>query len=184
MTRFIIILAVLITTVASTNPGNKIGTKRGHAYFYSHTVAEDLKSDNYRVTSTIKTETGEIMFSVPIEHFEFKNARIERHFHTPKFMDSKRYPKAKFKGTILRFEDINWEQEGSHKIAVSGILTIRGVEEEVTEAGDLKIEDDKAVVTSTFRVRLKDYGMEYKSGQAATNLAKEVDVTIRCEYVL
>ena len=64
-------------------------TKTGYVQFFSTTPVEDIKSENYKVVSRLNTKTGEIVFSIPIQSFEFENALMQKHFNSKNFMDSK-----------------------------------------------------------------------------------------------
>ena len=87
-------------------------TKTGYASFFSTTPVEDIKAENYKVTSRLDIDNGEVVFSIPIQSFEFEKALMQKHFNQKQFMDSKSYPKAKFKGTILNITSLDLSQVG------------------------------------------------------------------------
>ena len=68
-----IVLLILFAYSANAQSENKIVSKKTHFKIYSHTAAEDIEANNYKAVGTINTETGEIVFSVPMQSYELKN---------------------------------------------------------------------------------------------------------------
>ncbi|MCH8330772.1 MAG: YceI family protein, partial [Bacteroidetes bacterium] len=68
----LVVTMIFVTTTAFNPADTKLITKSGHINFFSHTIAEDISSDNYKVTSTLDVATGVIVFSVPMQSFEFE----------------------------------------------------------------------------------------------------------------
>ncbi len=55
---------------------------------------------NTTAVSTINPATGKIVFSVPMQGFEFEKALMQKHFNGEDFLDTKEFPKAKLTGKI------------------------------------------------------------------------------------
>lgn len=67
------IVSVLALVFSATQSfAQKSVSQKTSISFYSHTPIEDVKSNNYKSISTIDQSTGEIVFSVPIQSFEFE----------------------------------------------------------------------------------------------------------------
>ena len=97
----LIITVGLIVVMSSFRPGGtKVITKTGHIKMFSHTVVEDINANNYKVTSTLDPVSGAMVFSVPMQGFEFEKAAMQKHFNSAKFLDTKQFPKANLKAWL------------------------------------------------------------------------------------
>ncbi len=174
--------ALVIVLSAFTTAEDKLVSKNGHINFFSHTVAEDISSDNFKVTSTLDTQTGDVAYSVPMQSFEFEKALMQKHFNSEKFLDTKTHPKAKFVGKITNLGDINFSKDGTYSAQVKGELTIKGVTNPIDEKGTIIVKGNKITVDSKMQVTLADYEIAFEDGKPSTNVAKVIDVTIKTEY--
>ena len=129
----------LVTLFAFAPPGGKLTSKNVHVNFFSHTEVEDIKADNYKAVSTLDTATGKIIFSVPMQSFEFEKSMMQKHFNGEKFLNTQTYPKAKLIGNITNLSDIDFTKDGVYKANVTGKLTIKDVTKEVKEKGTVTV---------------------------------------------
>jgi len=176
--------AGIIVFSAFTLATGKWVSKAAHVNFFSHTDAEDIKADNYKVVSTLDQATGEIVYSVPMQSFEFEKALMQKHFNSDKFLDTKTYPKAKFKGKITNLSEINFSKDGTYNTTVTGEMTIKATTKTVTEKGTITISGSATKVSAKtkFKIVLADYGVAFEKGKPASNISKTVDVTVNAEY--
>lgn len=161
---------------------DKLVSEKGHVNIYSHTSAEDISADNYKVTSTLNTENGDVVMVFPMQSFEFKKALMQKHFNGKDFLDTKKYPKAKFVGSITNLSEINFTKDGTYKAKVKGELTIKGVTNTINENGTVKVSDGKITLDAKSKVVLADYKIAFEKGKPSTNVAKEIDVTLKAEF--
>ncbi|MBN4082829.1 YceI family protein [bacterium AH-315-A23] len=177
------ITGFLALTAAFTTPTvSKIISKTGHINFYSHTTFEDISADNYKVVSTLDTATGEIVYSVPMQGFEFKKALMQRHYNSSKFLDTKKFPKSKFKGQITNLTDLNFESDGIYTAEVTGEMTLHGVTKSLSETATITIAGNKITIETNMQLTLADYNINFKTGKPSTNIAKTIDVTTKSVY--
>jgi len=169
-------------TTAFTPAETKFVSKTGHISFFSHTVAEDITADNFKVVSTLVPSTGEVVFSVPMQSFEFEKSLMQKHYNSGKFLDTKQFPKSKFKGIITNLNDVEFSKDGTYNAHVEGELTIHGVTNNVSEMGKIIVNDEKVSIETTMKLTLADYEVAFKDGKPSTNIAKTIDITIKTEY--
>ena len=182
-TLFTLAVAGLVAiATAFTTAESKLVSKNGHINFFSHTSVEDISADNYKVVSTLDIASGEVVFSVPMQSFEFEKAKMQQHYNSEKFLDTKTYPKAKFKGNITNLSDIDFSKNGTYDADVSGELTIHGVTKPVTEKGTITVNGDKVLVETKMQITLADYEIAFEKGKPSTNIAKTIDVTVKSEF--
>jgi polyisoprenoid-binding protein YceI len=155
-------------------------TKNGRISFFSSTLIEDIKADNNQVISIINTGTGEMQFSLLNNAFHFKKALMEEHFNAD-YIESAKYPKSTFKGTIENISTIKFNTDGVYKVTVSGNLTIHGVTKAITAPGLITIKAGKISAASVFKLKVKDYNISIPS-TTKNNIAETVELTISCSY--
>ena len=159
-------------------------TKTAHVNIFSSTIAEDITANNYTTMAKVNTETGSLIFSVPVQGFEFDKALMQKHFNNSNFMNSKQFPKIKFVGNIVDMSKIDFSQNGSYTISVSGELTIRDVTKLITEEGTITIKDEGISTTSVFTVKgIFDYGVgKPSSKRKANNVAEDIKVSLQADF--
>ena len=95
-TTILLIAAVVVISLTSfTASAQKLVSSTTHFKFFSTTPAEDIQANNYKAVGTIEKSTGDIVFSVPMQSFEFEKALMQEHFNSKKFLNTKANPKAK-----------------------------------------------------------------------------------------
>jgi len=177
----IITLVVFIALVIS-GTAQKQMTKTGHAHFYSHTELEDIEANNYKVISSINPEDGSFVVSVPMQSFEFEKALMQKHYNSPKFLDTKQFPKATYKGKIKDLSNIDFTKDGSYEVEIEGQMTLHGETKTVTEKGTITIKGGKISASATFNLILADYKIAFEKGKPSTNIAKKIKITVNFNY--
>lgn len=185
MKKLTIVLVAIATaaTLAFKPVPSKLVSNDAHISFFSHTALEDITSNNYKVVSTLEQQTGDVVFSVPMQSFEFEKALMQEHFNSGNFLDTKKYPKAKFVGKISNLNEINFDQNGTYEANASGELTIKDVTKPVTAKGTITILDGKVTLNSKMNITLADYSISFSKGKPSTNVAKTVEVSTTAVYV-
>ncbi len=180
---FTLIIAGFVTMSTAFAPAdNKLISKKGHISFFSHTAVEDITANNYKVVSTINPSSGEVVFSVPMQSFEFEKAKMQQHYNSPKFLDTKAFPKAKFKGSISNLSDIDFSKDGTYDANISGELTLHGVTNPISEKGTVTVKGGKVLVDTKMNITLADYKIAFDKGKPSTNIAKTIEVTVKAEF--
>jgi polyisoprenoid-binding protein YceI len=177
------LLQVLAVVFISTQSfAQKISSKASNISFYSHTAIEDIKANNTASVSVLDLTTGDIVFSVPMQSFEFEKALMQKHFNSPDFLDTKSEPKAKLVGKITNLSQVNFKMDGTYTADVSGDMTIKGVTKPFTAKATVTIKGSSIYAESKFDITLEDYGIAFKKGKPSTNIAKTIQITVLAEY--
>lgn len=158
MIRKIIFMA-LVLLAGWGQAQTKYFTKQGKISFYSETPMEKIEAHNSRVTSVLDAESGKIEFMALIKAFEFEKALMQEHFNE-NYMESSKYPKASFKGTITDMKSVDLKKDGTYNVEVKGDLTIHGVTKNITEKATIKVKGGVISAETTFNVALKDYNIK------------------------
>ncbi|MBC7934779.1 MAG: YceI family protein [Rhizobacter sp.] len=173
---FFIIPAIISLQVSA----QKVYTKNGNISFFSKTALENISADNNQVTAILNQQTGELQFSVLIKAFHFKKALMEEHFNE-NYMESDKYPKATFKGSIADGSKINFTKDGNYPVTVNGDLSIHGVSNKVSVPGTISIKSGVVASVSSFNVKLADYKISIPK-IVKDNIAETINITVNCNY--
>jgi polyisoprenoid-binding protein YceI len=175
-------LCILLVFIVSYNfsSAQKFYTKNGSISFFSKTAIEDIKADNNQVMSVINTQTGELQFSLLTKGFHFKKALMEEHFNKD-YIESDKFPKATFKGSITDISKVNFTKDGSYATPVSGDLTIHGITKKVTATCTILVKGGKITGTAKFTAALSDYNISVPKIYQ-DNIAKNIEISVSCNY--
>ena len=177
-----IIAALLLSVISYSITAQKLVSSKTHFKFFSSTAAEDIEANNYKTVGTIETSTGEIVFSVPMQSFEFEKSLMQEHFNSKNFLDTKSNPKAKLVGKITDLSLVDFGTDGSYNIVVQGELTINGVAQPIKEEATIMVNDGKVALETVFNITLVDYEIAFEKGKPSTNIAKVIEVTAKANY--
>lgn len=174
----VLLISVLLPVV--TNAQDRWFTKTGRIRFDATAKGspEDIAGNNAAVVCVLDTKTGALQFSALIKGFQFKAALMEEHFNE-NYLESGKFPKAEFRGTILDNAVVNYGKEGTYNVRVKGNLTIHGVTKEVTADGQLVVGGGKVTARSTFNVPLADHAVDIPK-LVADKISPVAKVTVDC----
>lgn len=147
-------------------------TKEGYITFFSHSLVEDIKADNYQVLSVIDKKTGEIAIQLLMKSFMFKKALMQEHFNQS-YVESYKYPKATFKGFIQNLKELD-NQAGT--VEIKGILSIHGKEKEISTIANVQILKDQINLSGYFMVEVADFDIKIPI-VVRNNIAKTIKIT-------
>lgn len=174
---FLIMLISSLCSFAQT----KYLTKSGFISFYSHTPFEDIKADNNQVASILDIGSGEIIFEILMRSFKFDRALMEEHFNE-NYVESNKYPKAKFKGKITNLSSVDFTKDGTYSAEVEGDMTIHNTTKPVKINGTFEVKDNKLTGTSKFELDPKEYNIEIPS-VVKTKFADKFQITVNMVYL-
>lgn len=155
----LIVVATCLLIAGFTHAQGRYFTKTGRIEFSSKAPLEDIDAVNKSVTAVLDAKSGALQFSVLMKGFEFDKALMQEHFNE-NYIESDKYPKADFKGTITNNSDIDYSKPGTYTANVNGKLTIRGVTKDVQTTGTIKVEGENLATTSAFNILLSDYNIK------------------------
>jgi len=173
-------LLFIAGSLAGSATAQKYYTKNGSISFFSKTNLENISADNNQAVSVLNTQTGELQFSLIIKNFHFKKALMEEHFNE-NYLESEKFPKASFKGTIADIAKVNFTTDGVYPVTVAGDLTIHGITQKVTTNGTVTVKAGKINATSKFNAKPADYNISIPK-LVKDNISETIEVTVNCDY--
>ncbi len=170
------ILVILFILISNWAVAQKYKSSSGTIKFFSEELLEDITAINKSVSSAFDKESGQIVFSIPINKFEFEKSLMQEHFNE-KYLESDKFPKATFKGKITNY---NVDQQNP-KAWAEGELEIHGVKQKIKVPGSIDFNSGKIVIHCVFIVKLVDYDISIPS-LMFQKIAEEIEVTVDIEY--
>ncbi len=176
------ILFLAIATICTMfSYGQDYLTRNGKITFFSHTDVEDIKAENNESVSTIDSKTGAMEFKVAIKSFIFPKASMQQHFNDARYMESDKFPKAEFSGTITNIKKVNFKKDGTYKVTVEGKMTIKETTKDVKADGEIIIGNGVVTTKATFNLNRKDYSVVGPS-MVQNKIADNLEITVDCVY--
>jgi len=157
-------------------------TKTGTVSFRAGTAVEDIDGINKSTTSVFDAGTGQIEFALLVKGFEFNSALMMEHFNE-NYMESDKYPKSIFKGSISNIDKVNFQKDGTYPVTVKGTLEIHGVKKEIETTGSFKVNGETVSATAEFPVTLEDYKISIP-GLVKEKISKTAKIKVNCSYAI
>ena len=167
----------IIVSVQTVFAQGKYFTKQGHLSFFSHSLVEDIKADNNQVLSIIDTVTGEMAVQLLMRSFQFKKALMREHFNE-NYVESYKFPKALFRGKIMNYKE---RKEKSFEAEITGVLTVHGIEKEITTIANVTKTTDEIILTGDFVVKVADFDIKIPA-IVVNNIAKNIKITYELRH--
>jgi len=174
------ILTILTVAWLLSASAQKQFTKTGHIWFYSEAPLENIEAHNYQATSVLNTTTGEMIFKVAMNGFQFKKAEMQKHFNE-KYVESDKFPESVFKGKIMNLNQVDFTKEGSYNAIVEGTLTIHNVTKPVKTSGTINVKGGSVHASSLFQIEVADYDISIPAA-VKDNIAKTIDIHVDISY--
>jgi len=154
-------------------------SKNARISLYSSAPIEDIKAATSSGGSVYNLSTGELDFSVNIKSFTFEKELMQEHFNSD-YMESDKFPKATFKGTIQEHVDIT--KDGIYPITVNGDLTVHGVTQKRIIPGTISVKSGVISMSSEFIVKCADHHITIPS-IVFHNIAESIKMNVSATYI-
>jgi hypothetical protein len=151
-------------------------TNNGRVNFVSNAPLEIIKAASNKLAGILNIADKEFVFSVPMKSFEGFNSPLQKVHFNENYIESEKYPEAKFKGKII--EDIDFKEPGNYKVRAKGKFTVHGKENPMTIKGNILISKSEIQINAGFSVYLKDHDIEIPT-IVNQKLAERIDVTVK-----
>lgn len=176
--KLIALLLCYCTTASFAQ--QKYFTKTGKISFDATSTSSPDKifAVNKNVACVIETSSGDVQFSALMKGFEFEKALMMEHFNE-NYIESSKYPKAVFKGTIQNISSIKFTTNGTYIAKVKGNITLHGQTKEIETTGSIVVKDAKISLTANFTVIVADFKISIPT-VVANSISKTVKVNINC----
>ena len=155
MIRKTLLLTVLFA-ISGQLFSQKYFTRDGKVVFDSDAPIERIEAVNNKAMCVWDTESGAVEMAILIKSFKFEKALMEEHFNE-NYLESEKFPKAKFKGHVTNMSSIHLETDGVYTAEVEGDLSMHGVTKSIQLNSNIEVENGLVKSTATFDITIADY---------------------------
>jgi polyisoprenoid-binding protein YceI len=167
-------------SVISIDAQERFLTRTGYVKFFSSALIEDITANNNEVLSIIDIKKNEVAVDIPIKSFVFRKKLMQEHFNE-NYMESEQFPKATFKGTFDRVNDLSNRIEGTYSVNAKGELTIHGVTKSIEVPVEITVGKNGLSANLIFDIAVKEYDVKIPK-LMFKKIAEVVEVTGKFEY--
>ena len=182
MKKKVLAIVLLISTSIAFGQ-SKYLTKNGKIYFNATSAnsPEVVDATNDKTMSVIDASTGAIEFALLMKAFIFERALMQEHFNE-NYVESDKFPKASFKGTITNMSSIDLTKDGTYPANVKGQMILHGETKEVTSTGTITVKGGAITAAkSEFSLVLADYKIDVPS-VVKDKVSKEAKITVDLSF--
>lgn len=157
--HFLCVLIFTLLLILSWKQENLLySTTKGTVKFVSEAPLELIEAESNELSGILSSENQTFAFSVPINSFIGFNSPLQEEHFNENYLESEKYSKATFTGSII--EEVDILNPGEIIARAKGKFTIHGVEKVQMMEVLLKISDDEIIAETTFEILLEDYQID------------------------
>ena len=176
----ILLASALFLSAFALQAQDKYFTKNGTINFGATTLSslEKVEGVNKSVTCVADIKTGNIQFAALMKGFEFERSLMQEHFNE-NYVESDKFPKAEFKGTIVDNANVNYLKDGVYAVKVKGKLSMHGETKDVETDGNITLKNGRITATANFEVALSDFKVSIPT-LVADKVSKTAKISVDC----
>jgi polyisoprenoid-binding protein YceI len=145
----------LVLLWGSAQAQQKYSVQKGEINFASNAPLELIKASSDKVQGLIDPTTGQFAFNIDIKSFRGFNSELQREHFNEKYLESEKYPKARFSGKII--EPVDFTADNTYEVRAKGDLEIHGVKQTRIIKSKITVKGGEARIESHFLVPLADH---------------------------
>lgn len=170
------LLLLFILLANSIYALERLITSKGEITFEASVAFfEAVEAKNNNVFCTLNVSRGQIYFTAYITDFRFERSLMEQHFNE-NYLESKRYPKAVFKGVIDK-SDSEIIDATARKHWISGKITIHGKSKRINVPAFITKTKEGILIKSEFALNTDDFNITIPF-MVRSKIAKKVNVAV------
>jgi polyisoprenoid-binding protein YceI len=173
MMRRLIYLTVILATSLTCEAQKKFAIEKGEINFASKAQLELIKASSDKVQGLIDPATNQFAFAVDVATFRGFNSELQREHFNEKYMESEKYPKAKFSGKII--ESVDFSADNTYEVRAKGDLEIHGQKQTRIIKSRIIVKNGQVRVESFFTVPLADHNISIPN-IVSQKIATEIEV--------
>ena len=171
----------ILCLTGSLHAQRKFMMSRAEMNFKSDAELEVIQASSKNVQGIIDPATNQFAFTVEVKSFQGFNSALQREHFNEKYMESERYPRARFSGKIV--EPIDVTVDGEYDIRVKGELDIHGIKQTRIIKTKVTVRSGIMQIESVFFVPLADHNISIPS-IVSQKIASEIEVEFRATMSL
>ena len=149
--------------------------KTAQVSIFSSTPIEDIKATSHSGVLVLQLPRQEIAVQLMVKTLEFDKKLMQQHFNED-YMESDKYPVAKFKATIEPKIDLT--KDGEYNVAAKGILSVHGVNQTRNINGKITVKNGVVSLYSVFEIACTAHHIKIPS-LVVTKVAEVIQVKVQ-----
>ncbi len=175
-TAFCSLLLVLSVSVVAQN---KFASKKGTIKFVSKAQLELIQATSGQLQGILDPATNQFAFLIDIKSFQGFNSGLQRQHFNDNYMESDKFPVAKFSGKII--EQVNYTLDNSIEVRAKGELEIHGQKQVRIIKSKITVKGNQVTIQTQFLVPLSDHNItipKIVNQKIATEIEVDVNTTL------
>lgn len=166
--------------VTTSHAQSRYKTSMGRVEINASTPLEDINALNSTTNGILDPATGNFAAVMLVKEFEFDRKLMQEHFNE-NYMESDKYPKATFSGTIEEFNP-DFSADMPAIFDLKGKLQFHGVTRPLNTTVRLSKKGNTIILDSDFIVKPEDFDIEVPR-LVFQKIAREVVVSVHLELL-
>jgi hypothetical protein len=162
------------------NAQNKFTSNNGEIKFASKAQLELIKAASNKLQGILNPTTNQFAFLVNMPSFQGFNSELQRKHFNENYMESDKFPVAKFSGKVI--EQIDYSQDNVSEVRAKGELDIHGQKQTRIIKGKITVKGNSVTIEAHFLVPLSDHNITIPK-IVSQKIATEIEVDINSTLV-
>ena len=172
---------MLLLAVTPAIGQKKFSVTNSQMSFTSNAELELIKAASQKVQGLIDPASNQFAFTVDVKTFQGFNSALQREHFNEKYMESEKYPRARFSGKII--EPVDLSTDGTYEVRAKGDLDIHGQKQTRIIKTRLIVTNGIINLESHFFVPLADHDISIPT-IVSQKIATEIEVEFKATLAL
>jgi len=169
----------LLCILLKTEAQDKFSTSNGEIKFASKAQLELIKAASNKLQGVFDPVTNKFAFLVSMQSFQGFNSELQRKHFNENYIESEKFPTAKFSGKII--EQVDYSQDNTMEVRAKGELEIHGQKQTRIIKAKITVKGSQLIIESHFMVPLSDHSItipKIVSQKIATEIEVDINSTL------
>ncbi len=151
----LLFFSLIIVRGVFSQEGHVFLTNNGLVHFVSDAPLEMIEAHSTQLNGTIDPQQKIFSFRLDISSFAGFNSSLQQDHFIENYMESERFPDARFTGKII--EDVDFSADGLYQVRAKGKLELHGVARERIIKSTVRVVGDQLHLLAQFSVLLSEH---------------------------
>jgi len=173
---------VLLCFLCDAEAQQKFSTNKGVISFVSKAQLELIQATSGQMQGILDPATNQFAFLVDIKSFQGFNSSLQRQHFNDNYMESEKFPVAKFSGKII--EQVEFTKDNTVEVRAKGELDIHGQKQVRIIKGKITVKGNVVTIEAQFQVPLSDHNItipKIVNQKIATEINVDISATLSRE---
>ncbi len=177
--RIFLCCSVAIGFLINVEAQNKFSTSNGEIKFASKAQLEMIQAVSTKMQGVIDPTTNKFAFLVNLQSFQGFNSELQRKHFNENYVESEKFPTAKFSGKII--EQLDYSEDNTMEVRAKGELDIHGIKQTRIIKAKITIKGNQLIIETHFIIPLSDHSItipKIVSQKIATEIEVDINSTL------